>query len=164
MIRKKQRGETLVEVVMALGILSLVLVSSYALATGTFRIGRGAGERTQAVGYLQQQAEALRSYRDAQKWSEFTTKLAGYTGGTGGLYFCMIKQSTTNTWQPITAQGNDCRVGVYSIKIAAQSSDPHPELAPDNLSQQYRFTIEATWPDVNKIKTSSLVTTLVDQQ
>lgn len=163
-MRFSETGETLVEVVMALGILSLVLVSSYALATSTFRLGRDGGERTQAVNYLQEQAEALRMYRDTTSWQDFSNKLANYAGGQGGLYFCMVKQASQNNWAPVTDQANDCQTGVYKLQIMAKASDPHPELAVDNLPQQYTFTIQATWPGARQQNSTSITTTLVDQQ
>lgn len=150
MRRIDERGETLVEVVMALGILSLVLVSSYALATGTFRLGRGAGERTQAVNYLQQQAEALRTYRNTSDWRfVFATNMNYYTGTDGA--FCM--KQVTNKWQPVKFSQQDCKIDNITVTI-------HP--TPIGL-QQYNFDLKATWKTASQDNNATLTTTLTDQ-
>ena len=62
--QRGQRGDTLVEVVFAASILTVLLVSAYNIANLSFRIGTQARERTEASRLLQDQAERLRLYRD----------------------------------------------------------------------------------------------------
>ena len=152
-----QRGETLVEVVMALGILSLVLVSSYALATGTFRLGRGAGERTQAVNYLQEQVEALRTYRNNTAWDpDFINSMAMY----GDKTFCM--QPATNTvtdqkvWLPNTT---DCVRDNIAITITAKAA-----VTGGVINQQYNYELVATWKTGAQDNSVRLTTKLVRQR
>lgn len=153
--RPDQRGETLVEVVMALGILSLVLVSTYALATGSFRLGRGAGQRTQAVNYLQEQAEALRTYRDQQStWAVFTAGMAPYVpAGT----FCMTQvatpPSTVKLWQPVASSNAACTKDGVTMTIA-----PTPLGA---LADQYTYKLKATWKNGPSDENVTLNTRLV---
>ena len=66
--QSNQRGDTLVEVTIALAILVMVLLSSFNLASYAFRLGEQAKERTQASQLAQEQAEALRNYRDNHPW------------------------------------------------------------------------------------------------
>jgi Tfp pilus assembly protein PilV len=66
--QQNQRGDTLVEVTIALAILVMVLLSSFNLASYAFRLGEQAKERTQASQLAQEQAEALRNYRDNHPW------------------------------------------------------------------------------------------------
>ena len=148
-----QRGETLVEVVMALGILSLVLVSSYALATGTFRLGRGAGERTQAVNYLQEQAEALRVYRNSVDWSPaFVGSMAAYNPALDKT-FCMHQEA--GKWVPTET---DCDRGPITIAITAQ-----PVNVGTIVGQQYEFRMVATWKTASVENNVSLTTKLANQ-
>ncbi|HEX3082443.1 MAG TPA: prepilin-type N-terminal cleavage/methylation domain-containing protein [Candidatus Saccharimonadia bacterium] len=70
-VLKNERGDTLVEVVIALAILSLVLLSSTLITTQAFRIGQTARERTTLTDAAQVQAEALRSFRDNHTWDQF---------------------------------------------------------------------------------------------
>lgn len=154
MKRLDQRGETLVEVVMALGVLSLVLVSSYALATGTFRMGRGAGERTQAVNYLQQQAEALRTYRDAnnQDWSVvFVPTINGLISNEGK--FCMrppTDQDADRTWVPVASTNSACTVEGIKVEISSLTTGAAPEI--------YDFAFMATWDEGNKVNLNTKLT------
>jgi len=57
-----QRGDTLVEVMIAVAVLSAILASSYTLSSYAARLGRSSKEHTQAVAYAQQQAEIIQSY------------------------------------------------------------------------------------------------------
>jgi len=152
-VRVNQRGETLVEVVMALGILSLVLVSSYALATGTFRLGRGAGERTQAVNYLQEQAEALRVYRNSVDWNPtFMNAMASYNPALDKT-FCMHQEA--GKWVPTET---DCLRGNIKIAITAQ-----PVNVGTIVNQQYEFKLVATWKTAAVENNVSLTTKLANQ-
>lgn len=158
MRRLDERGETLVEVVMALGILSLVLVSSYALATGTFRLGRGAGDRTQAVNSLQQQAEALRTYRDEVIWqTQFAVAMTAYTQAPPFDTFCMVKkvESGIQRWRPIAASDVACTVNGVKLSI-----HPTPVGTP---ASQYNFDFKAVWTTSSKENNVTLTTKLTDQ-
>ncbi len=80
-LRRDSRGDTLVEVTVALAILSLVLLSSTRLAIRAFQQGQTARERTTVALVAQNQLEYLRNFRDNHSWSEFTTgNGATYTG------------------------------------------------------------------------------------
>jgi prepilin-type N-terminal cleavage/methylation domain-containing protein len=77
-----QRGDTLIEVTMALAILSVVLLTSTIVTTRAFRLGQTARERTMIADDAQAQIEALRSFRDNHTWNEF---LNGGTIGTSAF-------------------------------------------------------------------------------
>lgn len=159
MRRPDERGETLVEVVMALAILSLVLVSSYALATGTFRLGRSAGQRTQAVNYLQEQAEALRSYRNAVDWDvTFQTGPEGVGGysAASGKSFCMIQKTVSGQtrWRPVISTDEGCTKDGVTVSIQSEKVSGH---------EQYNFRLDAEWRQSSDIGHAHLTTTLVKQ-
>lgn len=69
--RTRETGDTLVEVVIALAILSVVLTSSLAVAVRSYQLGRTATNRTSLATEAQQQMEALRAMRDNHTWAEF---------------------------------------------------------------------------------------------
>ncbi|HVQ43631.1 MAG TPA: prepilin-type N-terminal cleavage/methylation domain-containing protein [Candidatus Saccharimonadia bacterium] len=77
----RERGDTLVEVVIALAILAFVLLGATLVATSAFRTGQTARERTQVSNEAQRQMEALRSFRDNHTWDEFRVGVgASYPG------------------------------------------------------------------------------------
>jgi prepilin-type N-terminal cleavage/methylation domain-containing protein len=67
----RERGDTLIEVTIALAILSFVLLGSTAIASTAFRTGQTARERTIVSEAAQGQMEALRTFRDNHTWAEF---------------------------------------------------------------------------------------------
>jgi Tfp pilus assembly protein PilV len=76
-LRLGTRGDTLIEVTLALAILGFVLLSATAIGATAFRTGQTARERTQVAGAAQEQLEALRSFRDNHSWAEFRTGKSG---------------------------------------------------------------------------------------
>jgi prepilin-type N-terminal cleavage/methylation domain-containing protein len=58
---KNQRGDTIVEVLIALSIISLVLAASYAITNRNVRASQDTQEHTQAQQVVQQQIERLRA-------------------------------------------------------------------------------------------------------
>ncbi len=74
-----QRGDTLIEVTIALTILSMVLTGSMVVATRAFSQGQTAKERTVISTVAQAQMEALRAFRDNHSWDQF---LHGSSTGT----------------------------------------------------------------------------------
>lgn len=77
---KPERGDTLVEVVFALAILTLVLTGSIGITVKAFQQGQTARERTQLTDEAQQQMEVLRAFRDNHTWAEFLNGGTGYLG------------------------------------------------------------------------------------
>lgn len=59
-MRLKSRGDTIVEVMIALAVISLTVALSYATAQRSLRIGQRAQERTEALKVAESQLEALR--------------------------------------------------------------------------------------------------------
>lgn len=60
-IMRKQRGDTIIEVLLALSVIGLVLGSSYAISNRSLQIGREAQERTEALKQVETQLERLRA-------------------------------------------------------------------------------------------------------
>ncbi len=76
-----QRGDTLVEVVFAIAILSSVLTTAYRMSSESLSLGIDSREHIQAINVAQLQAEELRWYA-AQQMATGTSLLA--SGGTWG--------------------------------------------------------------------------------
>jgi prepilin-type N-terminal cleavage/methylation domain-containing protein len=113
-LRLNQRGDTLVEVTMALAILALVLTGAFVAANRSYLLGQQAKERSQIVDVAQQQAEALESLRDSRTWTEFVNGTsAGVNGirvrGAGSGQFYMAQQTVggVTQWAPRAGKGTD---------------------------------------------------------
>lgn len=58
---KNSRGDTIVEVLVSIAILSIVLGTAYITSSSSLRRGTDAGSRNQAVGYAQEQIERIKN-------------------------------------------------------------------------------------------------------
>ena len=146
-----ERGDTLVEVTIALAILSLILSGAFVTANRAFGIGQNAKERTQMVSDAQAQAEALSSFRDSYAWNEFingnvATTLPGIRVRTAsadcdlavaGVQRCFHMEMRTiggkRQWVPVTGAMTDSQLGGQGkVYITSDNIDP---------SETYDFTI-----------------------
>lgn len=67
----REAGDTLIEVTIALSILSMVLISSTVIAAQAYRTGQTARERTAVAAAAQGQMESVRAFRDNSSWDTF---------------------------------------------------------------------------------------------
>jgi prepilin-type N-terminal cleavage/methylation domain-containing protein len=81
----RQRGDTLIEVVMALAILALTLTGAFGVVTRAFQMAQTAGQRTMASYAAQDQMEAIRALRGNLSWDEFLHGRTGVGGFKGVL-------------------------------------------------------------------------------
>lgn len=73
-----QRGDTIVEVTIAIGLLASMLLLAYSLSNLAAQQGIAAREQDQATQVLQYQAEGIRYARDnADEWSDFSAEADG---------------------------------------------------------------------------------------
>src|SRR6476469_6227380 len=88
-----QRGDTLIEVILALAILSMVLFASFNLVNTGFQVSQVSKERSQVDALMQEQAEALRSFRDQSTWSAFVGSFSS------GHYYMSL---SGGKWVPVS--------------------------------------------------------------
>jgi hypothetical protein len=157
--RRKQSGDTLIEVTFALAILGTVLLSSSVIATTAFRTGQTARERTQLATQAQGQMEALRSFRDNHTWAQFRNGTGAYNGvDTVGAPFHMEYKTTVagvQEWVPVAGVMPASMVAVPSESIGIRSVGSASARACGydfELSYKYDALAGATAPQ-NTIKT-----------
>ncbi len=167
-----QRGDTLIEVTIALAILAVVLLSATVVTTRAFRLGQTARERTEISEAAQVQAEALRSFRDNHTWAEFLNggSIAGVAyngvlnGNAGGPVACKVvspcMHMAPKTFSPTQSEyipTGGAVVGVVStsyIEITAVPTTPAPVKSVD-VTISYGFTeIGGTVQTTGHIKTT----------
>ncbi len=127
-----QRGDTLVEVLVAIGIVSLVLGGAYITTNKALQATRDAQERTAGLKLVEGQFEQLRSVAATN-----TTSLFGATA-TAPPY-CMVNGATaTGSACTMDASGASPGTGQpkYTIKIDHHSGDPDT------------FELSETWPAI----------------
>ncbi len=164
-----QRGDTIVEVVIALAILASILVSTFSLIVRAYALGRAANERTQIVNLVQQQSERLRNMRDQLAAGAYPgVSWNGYNGA-----FKNQLRNITSTFDPnhkfhvdvsggsmVLVDGPDTPSGVAAgtAQVYVRVLDPSV-----NSKEEIMYTVEATWKDsYDPNPKASLVSFLVD--
>ncbi len=135
-----QRGDTLVEVLIAIAILSFVLTSSYAVTSRAIRLGQSARERAQGVAFVSQQAEIIKSYA-SRDWDNFIDEVD--TAGTSGHF-------NLDTWKPATGElaipaSFQSAAADYKVSYTSDIERVAGEV------RQVTFTIKSTWVPIQSI-------------
>lgn len=113
---RNQRGDTLVEVAIALTIMSAVLTSAFYLANRSIQVGRLAKERNLLVTAAQTQAESLAIMRDRLGWAVFSNKVDSYAGACFYLDASLVWQ----TGSYATPSVNTGQICVKASNVAGQ--------------------------------------------
>lgn len=108
-------GQTLIELVVSIGVVAIVVSGLVVAVTSSLRFGQSSRYRSGAVKYAQEGMELVRKLRDGHTWDEFFT----YTGVTPKQW-CV---DTSGVW---TAMGASCASldGLYTRTISLQWLDP----------------------------------------
>lgn len=83
MIFRRNQGDTIVEVLLATVVLSIVLAAAYNLTNRATKINQLAHERAQVTGYMQRQAEYLKALKTndtsspGEPWDDVVAKSSG---------------------------------------------------------------------------------------
>lgn len=152
---REDRGDTLIEVTLALAILASVLTGAFTAASGAFRLGQTSKERSQLASAAQRQAEALSNFRDSHKWSEFVNgggvgpnrynginiRIGANCQPYGTDCFHMERRQIAGVWQWVPMQG---AMGTTADPTLPTTGSVSIIGAPVTLSggvQAYKFTI-----------------------
>lgn len=110
---KKQRGDTIVEVLLAMSVIGLVLGASFGIANRSVRLGQEAQERTEALKIAETQLEMLRS--------EFKVNVALLTRSTPFCFDSANDAQDVDDASCINTNGNGGE-GLYSLAIMPPTS------------------------------------------
>ncbi len=138
---KRQRGDTIIEVLIAMSVVGLVLASSFAITNRATLTGRAAQERTEALKLAESQLELLKVYgKDVafnnSSFSSFCIDQSAASAATAA-----VDSNDTAKCKGVNGQG---AVGIYSITITQMSGT---------------YEVKITWQEINS--GSSVDATLV---
>lgn len=147
----QRRGDTLIEVIFALAILATLLTVLTVAAVNSWRNSRLAGERTQASAYVQEQVEALRTFRRSNNWTTFYTSIVNATPPPNSSF--VMQPSTPiplspSSWVVNSGVLND---GIYTFKTVVESAQPAGSPTPRSV----KFKVTATWRSLGTSTTNS---------
>lgn len=144
MIHKQQRGDTIVEVLLAMAVVGVVLGSSFGIANRSLNIGRSAQERTMALKIAESQLELMKAINKnvpINETSDFCIKSSSNIVGAGD-----------NACNDVDGDGGD---GLYTVSITPPSvqeayeikvswirlgaGNDTPENNEDNLTLYYKL-------------------------
>lgn len=114
--REKQQGDTIVEVLIATAIISLVLVMAYATATRNARSSQETREQTQAVKIAERQLELLRSSSVGETDMPDATNPCYPAGGVDPGTACTFTADGSGAEYTV-AITKDAASGVYSVSV-----------------------------------------------
>ncbi len=144
-MKLNQRGDTIVEVLISIAVVSLILSTAYALANRSSQAVRQSQERSEALQFSESQFEKLRAYLSSSKDAKWEaddlcikddgTKAsisdAGLCSkGTDGRYSVKVTKNgdvytSTSTWPRVNGNGDDVIKISYSIpSISIASGSP----------------------------------------
>lgn len=126
---RSQTGDTIIEVLISICILSVILAGSYVVANHSLQTGIDAAQRSEALALAQKQVEYIKYA--ANDSTAPTNLLSAYEPSTNAP-FCIVGTDPLNT--PI--QSTPCQVGVVPYKISTSYTNP-------------AFTITINWDAVS---------------
>lgn len=96
-----RRGDTIIEVMIAIALLASTLFSAYAISSDSAQLGLAAREQDQATQLLQHQVEGLRYLRDqAEDWGSFVNAIDG------PAEFYVRLNGGSDQWEVVSGRGN----------------------------------------------------------
>ena len=148
MLKLKQRGDTIVEVMIVLAMLGLALSISYATANRSLMNTRQAQENAEATELLRGQLEALRSRSCSDVAVDDCVRPPQIDSATP---FCM-KTSPDGGYEPKTFTTSECSFGSipYVIKITNVTAVTNPSTG--------QYQLEAEWDSVQGGKDKVTIT------
>lgn len=173
-MKRRLAGDTLIEVLFAFAILSLVISVMFSGATSSYRSAINAQDRTAASFAAQYQAEGLLAYRRSLAWDAASGQQYSFLDGDGGVdtpsnkkvrdittAYCMnIPTSGNAKWEIIT-ESITCSANAKTL--APTLTNPRIEITNGTLADPSRLlvTIRVFWTAKNSSREESVVNTIL---
>lgn len=144
---KNQSGQSMIEVVVGLGIATLLAVALISTTVYTEKLSRAAKNRTQATKLVQQAVEQLRGFRDSQ-----TGGFAGLPTASNACYYDTNSDSLVwafgiavvpcSTPPPIVVPGTTEQITLDSVTYSRWVQFTTPAVI---VANQKTFTVYVSW-------------------
>jgi prepilin-type N-terminal cleavage/methylation domain-containing protein len=158
---RHSRGDTLVEVVIALAILALTFVVAYNTANLSYRTGVQAREDGVAAQLIQDQAEKLRAYRDQLIAADALSAIPNDIFRVPGKFPpTMYMTSSGSTLQAVAGSSTSPAIcfGLPTCTISVAITYPHPPPA-DPLLDEIQAVISVNWTSlIGNVNNTSQIT------
>lgn len=135
--KRSERGDTLVEVLVAISVVSLVLGGAFVLTNRSLQGTRASQERVNATKLIESQIEQLKNFASTNSDVIFGTSAPNP--------FCIDSSGTIRA-----ASHSGCKVGVNGNPTAAEPMFTLQVMRSGNV-----FTVKNTWQDVRGTGTAS---------
>lgn len=135
-IRKNQRGDTIVEVLISIAVASLILGGAYVTTNNSLRATRAAEERTAALKLIQGQIEFIRSM--------MTTDAGAAALDAAPSKFCIIANTVAGA-QPSTP---DAATAACSQSANGAPTTTQPVYKVTITRAGNSFTVMSEWPSI----------------
>jgi len=120
LVPRSQKGDTIVEVLIATGIITLVLVSAYAITNRNARAAQDTQEHMRAARLVESQIEALRTKKSTDITLSNLSNFCIDTSASG----LPLKDATDTTTYPCTIDRNSGSAE-YKLSITKNASDTY---------------------------------------
>jgi len=127
-----ERGQTLLEIVVALGVIAVVLTGLVTAVTASLRYGQASKYRSQGVKYAQEGLELTRKLRDTSPWTDFLTYSDG--GGVWCLNQAGAWSTSAGTGCPIVAGSTFWRTITFTVNGSVMDVTSEVSWGERNLS------------------------------
>lgn len=157
-IQLNQTGDTIVEVLISIGILSVILAGAYATSNNSLLAERAAQEHAVALTIAQTQLEDLQSVYQASGSSSFnlgttlcyglntTNKITPISGSSSTQYCNVPSKNPTIVQSPSTPTTSSSGVPFdYKVKLSQSSPSPSSPITYESL---------VTWPSLSSSNTN----------
>lgn len=134
----KKRGQTLVEIVVIIGVVLLMVTGLIAGATASLKAANFSRAKSIAAKYAQEAIEVTRKLRDTN-WDTFQTY-----GTAGGKLWCLNKD---NIWLDAATTGGVCQPNVADSYVSYTRS---VNLTWNDVTSIMKTDIEVSWMDGTK--------------
>lgn len=151
------RGDTIVEVLICIGILSVIVVGAYLTANRSLIAERDTQEHAEALTLAQSQIEALEGLSIQGKPLQYNpSDLCLYVNGSGSInpitgtpgHYCYVPSNNLRT-QPTTSQPVNAAIPYYYGILLTETTPQPLSIAGGNTITLITYEVQVSWPSLN---------------